>query len=227
MPTEIAPHAAAPPNPVAAASPLLAVLAAGSAPAYELLAAVHRLNELFLFAEAESHALAVELAGALVRSSAAATLLRLLVDGDALVELVVQLLGNACVHPDGPAWLERAGVLPVLVAALRTQDALLRAHGLRLLSALADAPALAQPLLRAGVAKLLRGLAASPDGARRALLVADGVLRHAARLSPAQMKQLRALLDGCDAALLAPDDTKALARARGVLRAFETRAEAG
>ena len=48
---------------------------------------------------------------------------------------------------------ERAGVLPVLVAALRTQDALLRAHGLRLLSALADAPALAQPLLRAGVAK--------------------------------------------------------------------------
>ena len=225
MPTEITPHAAAPPNPVAAASPLLALLAAGSAPAYELLAAVHRLNELF--AEADSHALAVELAGALIRSSAAATLLRLLVDGDALVELVVQLLGNACVHPDGPAWLERAGVLPVLVAALRTQDALLRAHGLRLLSALADAPALAQPLLRAGVAKLLRGLAASPDGARRALLVADGVLRHAARLSPAQMKQLRALLDGIDAALLAPDDAKALARARGVLRAFEARAEAG
>ena len=86
-------------------------------------------------------------------------------------------------------------MLPVLVAALRTQDALLRAHGLRLLSALADAPALAQPLLRAGVAKLLRGLAASPDGARPALVVADGVLRHAARLSPAQMKQLRALLD--------------------------------
>ena len=228
MPTEIAPHAAAPPNPVAAASPLLALLAAGSAPAYELLAAVHRLNELFV--EADSHVLAVELAGALVRAppSAAATLLRLLVDGDALVELVVQLLGNACVHPDGPAWLERAGVLPVLVAALRTQDALLRAHGLRLLSALADAPALAQPLLRAGVAKLLRGLAASPDGARPALLVADGVLRHAARLSPAQMKQLRALLDGFgDAALLAPDDAKALARARGVLRAFEARAEAG
>ena len=226
MPTEIASHPAAPPNPVAAASPLITLLAAGSAPAYELLAAVHRLNELF--AEAESHALAVELAGALVRSSAAATLLRLLVDGDALVELVVQLLGNACVHPDGPAWLERAGVLPVLVAALRTQDALLRAHGLRLLSALADAPALAQPLLRAGVAKLLRGLAASPDGARRALLVADGVLRHAARLSPAQMKQLRALLDGVgDPALLAPDDAKALARARGVLRAFEARAEAG
>ena len=97
MPTEIAPHAAAPPNPVAAASPLLALLAAGSAPSYELLAAVHRLNELF--AEAESHALAVELAGALVRAppSAAATLLRLLVDGDALVELVVQLLGNASV----------------------------------------------------------------------------------------------------------------------------------
>ena len=71
MPTEIAPHAAAPPNPVATASPLLAVLAAGSAPAYELLAAVHRLNELF--AEADSHALAVELAGALIRSSAAAT----------------------------------------------------------------------------------------------------------------------------------------------------------
>ena len=171
----------------------------------------------------------MELAGALVRAppSAAATLLRLLVDGDALVELVVQLLGNACVHPDGPAWLERAGVLPVLVAALRTQDALLRAHGLRLLCALADEPALAQPLLRAGVAKLLRGLAASPDGARRALVVADGVLRHAARLSPAQMKQLRALLDGIDAALLAPDDAKALARARGVLRAFEARAEAG
>ena len=41
------------------------------------------------------------------------------------------------------------------------------------------------------------------------------------------MNQLRALLDGTDAALLAPDDTKALARARGVLRAFETRAEAG
>ena len=227
MPTETAPHAAAPSDPIATASPLITLLAAGSAPAYELLAAVHRLNELF--AEADSHALAVELAGSLIRAppSAAATLLRLLVDGDALVELVVQLLGNACVHPDGPAWLERAGVLPVLVAALRTQDALLRAHGLRLLSALADAPALAQPLLRAGVAKLLRGLAASPDGARRALLVADGVLRHAARLSPAQMKQLRALLDGCDAALLAPDDAKALARARGVLRAFEARAEAG
>ena len=85
--------------------------------------------------------------------------------GDTLVELAVQLMQNLCLASEGALLLERAGALPVVVASLRVDAPLHRAHGLALLTALAERAELAAPLAKAGVVRLICFLARAADAA--------------------------------------------------------------
>ena len=71
------------------------------------------------------------------------------------VELAVQLMQNLSLHDAGALGIERAGALPVLVAALRADEALMRAQGLTLLVSLAERTEMVRPLIKAGVIKLI------------------------------------------------------------------------
>jgi hypothetical protein len=102
---------------------------AQAAPAVcDRLAAVHRLNEHFAACGSFEDAEALARALATGRPSLGAALVALMVDGDALVELVVQLMHSLSLHADGAAMLLRAGALPVLAATLRADEPLLRAQ---------------------------------------------------------------------------------------------------
>jgi len=163
------------------------------------ITAVHRLNERF--AACGSYSEAVELAAELLRSTnrLCDALVEMLVEGDVLIELSVQLLHSLSLHDDGAIAVVRAGAAPVLAAALRADDALMRAHGLALLATLAERPALAVPLVKAGVVKLLcfLGRAASADAASAAQLwpplleTTDSLLRDPRAVPERQRMQLR------------------------------------
>ena len=129
----------------------------------EMISACHRLNERF--AACSSHDEAVGLAASLCKEqpSLGKALVALVENGDSLVELAVQLMQSLCLDSGGAQMLERAGVMPVVVASLRADAPLFRAHGLALLSALAERPELAAPLVRAGVVRLLCFLTRADD----------------------------------------------------------------
>ena len=179
------------------------------------LAAVHRLNEHFV--ACSSYEDAMELAGSLAKKQPklGAALVSLMVDGDALVELVVQLMHNLCLHANGASMIAQAGAFPVLAMALRADEPLLRAHGLSLLVTLSERAELAQPLAKAGVLKLVTFLAkaALPQGESAAaasaalnakgtgaptwpplLEIADGLLRTPSVVPVVQRQQLRDVL---------------------------------
>lgn len=173
------------------------------------LAAVHRLNEHF--AACASYEAAETLARSLVAAlpGLGAVLVSLLVDGDQLVELVAQLMHSLCVHADGAAMLVKAGALPVLTAALRADEPLLRAQGLALLATLSEREELAKPLAKAGVLKLVNFLArgampaedAPPTNAANShpawpplLEIAEGLLRTPNAVPAIQRQQLRDVL---------------------------------
>jgi hypothetical protein len=198
-------------------------------PMHDRLAACHRLNEYF--AATRSLEEAVCLSSKLVsqRPTLGDALVALMVDGDVLVELAVQLMHNISLHPDGTKILVQAGALPILAASLRANEPLLRAHGLSLLAALAERAELAAPLARAGVVKLVSFLARSPGAdAHWPLLleICDGMLRVPRAVPEAQRKLLRGALDKAGAAYRAkelhldPPDARRLARLMLMLCAF-------
>ena len=191
----------------------------------ECVAAAHRLNELF--ASCQSREAAVKLASAICSLAVVVSLLNLLVEGAPPgAEIAVQLMSHLSVHPPACETLERAGVLPVLVAALRPDESLLRAEGLRLLAVLADVPSLAAPLVRAGTVKLLGVLAAStdPECWHWLLEICLGLLGSHQAVKPAQRRRLLELFEAAHACTqagelaLRPHDARALQRVLGVLR---------
>ena len=113
-----------------------------------------------------------------------------------------------------------------LIAALRPDEPLLRAEGLRLLAALAEMPSLAAPLVRAGTVKLLGVLAASTDAEcwHWLLEICLGLLRSHQAVKPAQRRRLLEVLEAaheCTRAgelVLRPPDARALQRVLGELR---------
>ena len=111
------------------------VAEASPPPVCDRLATCHRLNEHFAACGSyeESARLVCTLCKAQPRLGEA--LVGLLVDGDALVELAVQLMHNLCMEESGIKMVLGAGALPVLAATLRADEPLMRAHGLALLAA--------------------------------------------------------------------------------------------
>lgn len=193
--------------------------------ACERVAAAHRLNELF--ASCQSREAAAHLASAACSLAVVVALLDLLVEGAPPgAEIAVQLMSHLSVHPPACETIERAGVLPVLIAALRPDEPLLRAEGLRLLAALAEMPSLAAPLVRAGTVKLLGVLAASTDAEcwHWLLEICLGLLRSHQAVKPAQRRRLLEVLEAaheCTRAgelVLRPPDARALQRVLGELR---------
>ena len=191
----------------------------------ERVAAAHRLNELF--ASCQSLEAARHLASAACSLAMVVALLDLLVEGVSPgAEIAVQLMSFLSVHPLACQTIERAGVLPVLVAALRPDEPLLRAEGLRLLAALAEVPSLAAPLVRAGTIKLLGVLAASTDGEcwHWLLEICLGLLRSPEAVKPTQRRRLLEVLAAaheCTRAgelVLQLQDARALRRVLGELR---------
>ena len=168
-------------------------------PTCERVSAVHRLNELF--ACCETHEAAVTLAGAVGSLAVTVALLEMLVEGASPgAEIAVQLMWNLSLGPTGCQTLERAGVLPVLVAALRPDEPLLRAVGLRLLAALANTPSLAPSIVRAGAVKLLGVLAAStdPECWHWLLEICLGLLGAQQAIKPAQRRRLLEVLEAAN-----------------------------
>lgn len=143
---------------------LAAKLTAAGASEVDRLGATHRLNELF--AACATYEAAVALAAELcAQPHIGAILVELLSEGGNLVEVVVQLMSSLCLHDDGVKLIDRSGALPVLVAAMRAYEPLLRAHGLSLLALLAERADMARPLVRAGSVRLLTFLAMKSIGA--------------------------------------------------------------
>lgn len=169
-------------------------------PMCDRLAACHRLNEHFAACPSfeESMKLAALLCNTQPRLGEA--LVAVLVDGDVLVELAVQLMHNLCVHELGSQMLMSAGALPVLTAALRADEPLLRAHGLALLAALADRRECVSALVRAGAVRLICFLGRTLKGAAAGALwpfmleIAEGILRVPSAIPEAQHKMLRKTL---------------------------------
>jgi hypothetical protein len=169
-------------------------------PMCDRLAACHRLNEHFAACPSyeESMRLSALLCSAQPRLGEA--LVAILVDGDALVELAVQLMHNLCTHEAGSQMLSSAGALPVLTAALRADEPLLRAHGLALLAALADRRECVPALAKAGVVRLICFLGRTLKGAAAGALwpfmleIAEGMLRVPSAIPEAQHKMLRKTL---------------------------------
>lgn len=201
----------------ATADALASKLVSADKEMWDRIATVHRLNEHF--AAAGSFAAAEVLAGTLATKCPALgkALVDLLSNGDALVELVVQLMHSLCLHADGAALMVQAGALPVLAAMLRADEPLVRSHGLALLATLSERPSLATALTKAGVLKLVTFLAksglppkdsaeeedADAAKARAASLqatwpllleIADGLLRTPTAVVPFQRQKLRDVL---------------------------------
>ena len=173
----------------------MARLTAPDAAPCDAIAAAHRLNERFAACATYDDGMA--LAGALSTPAVCEALVGLLSEGEALVELAVQLMQNLCLHDDGALAIQRAGALPVLAAALRADEPLLRAQGLALFATLAERPSMAKPLVRAGVVKLLCFLGKSNGFVEHlpALLeIAEAILREPLAVPAAQRQQLRDVL---------------------------------
>ncbi len=213
-------------------SAICATLTAPGSAAVDRCTAAHRLNEVF--AACETHEMASRLAARLCTPAVCKALVALLVAGESLVELSLQLMSSLAVNPEGALALERAGLMPVLVAALRADEPLLRSQGLALLASLAELPELAQPLVRAGLAKLVCFLAkgASAAGAEEAASrwawladISNSMLATPLALPPAQRRQLLKALKpaaGSGGELrLEPSTARGLARAVGTLTALE------
>lgn len=209
------------------------VLTSASSPACERVAATHRLNELFTTA-CSDYSAAVTLAGGVSSLPVMVALLEMLVEGTSPgAEIAVQLMTMLSVDRTACTTLERAGVLPVLVAALRPSEPSLRAWGLRLLATLAEIPSLAQPIVRAGVVKLLGVLAAStdPEVWHWLLEICLGLMQGTQQpIKPAQRRRLLEVLEAAYECTrvgeleLRPRDAKALQRVLGLLRAMATAA---
>ena len=169
----------------------VAKLTSSQSTSSERIAAVHRLNERF--AACATYDDAVELAGQLCEPALFVSLMNLLADGECLVELVVQLMHSLSLHREGASALCRSGALPVVSAALRAEDPLLRTNGLILLATLAERQDLAGPLARAGVVKLLCFLGKSADVVHWPYLleIAEGILRQPLVVPERQRQQLR------------------------------------
>ena len=85
----------------------IAKLTAADSQLCDAIAAVHRLNERF--AACATYEEAMRLAGELSQPTTCGALVRLLSEGDVLVELAVQLLQSLCLHETGARAIERAG----------------------------------------------------------------------------------------------------------------------
>ena len=196
--------------------------------AADRLAAAHRLNEAFT--TCGSYEQAERLAAELCSEALCKALVDVLVEGDALVEVATLLMQSLAVHADGARALTSAGLLPVLVAALRADEPLFRAQGLSLLAALVERPELVQPSIKAGVGRLLSFLARGCEAADRwasIVEILNAVLASPLALPPPQRKQLlKAMGPAADRAssgelALEASTARGLARAVGTLRAHE------
>lgn len=144
-------------------------------------------------------------------------------------QVALLLMQSIATHVNGARCLERAGLFPVLVAAMRADEPLLREQGLSLLAALADVPELVPALVQAGLAKLVCFLARSCTAGRWAWLVdiLGGLLATPHALPAPHRRQLLNTLapaSECVAAgemRLKPHVAAGLRRAVGVLRALE------
>lgn len=198
------------------------------------VAAAHRLNERFAACATYEEAMSIAYYLLSASPKLCEALVEMLVDGDALGEIAVQLLHSLSLHDDGAQAVVRAGAAPVLTAALRAEDPLMRAHGLALLATLAERSTLASSLVKAGVMKLLSflGKMAVGDAASAAQLwptllgIADCLLRDPRTVPERQRAQFRDVLVGVARAHKAGSLPLALADARTLnklmidLRAF-------
>ena len=172
-----------------------------AAPPHERAVAVNQLCASL--AACESAAAASDLARSLCTAQTVDVLLSMLVDGEPLAEMSLVLLTGMCVHADGRALVVRCRVLPVLLAAMRAEDRLLREHGMRLLVILADDQTSCRAMLHAGVVGMLLCVGRSERAStwRHILAVVAGLLRVRAGMRAVQRQQLDQLLSGKLAAL--------------------------
>ena len=174
------------------ASVHVAKLKAPDSEACERIAAVHRLNERF--AACASYSDAMELAGKVCDQELCRTLVDLMTDCDALVELAIQLLQNLSLHGDGARAIASAGALPVIMSVLRADEPLLRSQGLTMLVAFAERPEMIRPLVKAGVIKLIcfLGRGMGPSAHWPLLLeLSECVLRDPLAVPERQQQMLR------------------------------------
>lgn len=206
---------------------LVARVSSGSEP-IDRIAAAHRLNELF--AACRTAAEASELASTVCQPAVCEALVQILTDGEQLSEVAATLLLHICLDEPQAREACSAGLLPVLIATLRADDALFREHGLALLSSMSEHSSIRPQLLSGGVCRLIGLLAPRADAACFHWLVgiADSLLRSPTQLRPAQSQQL---LDAFVAAetrtregglVLEAPEARLLSRVLGVLRVVST-----
>jgi hypothetical protein len=168
-------------------SELVAAVVDAQALTRDRIAAAHRLSGRLAACSTRSEAVRTVRK---VRSAALWGALReLMMQGDALGALVLQLVQWLTLDTDGCRDLNRSGTLAVLVGVLRVPDATLRGHGLPILAIAAELPELGPALARAGVIGLLHSLCGSRDADNWhwILAISDGLMRDPRSL-PAQSR---------------------------------------
>eukprot|EP00965_Chrysotila_dentata_P245809 6206789-Pleurochrysis_carterae.AAC.4 len=120
------------------------------------------------------------------------SLKQLVVEGDSMVVLVIQLLHCLCLNPKNAEKLASCGIFPVLTAALRAEDELLRAQGLAFLAVLAEQEGMELVLANAGICSLLASLSSSSssDIWYWIVVIVLALLPRTAQLRPPHRKQL-------------------------------------
>jgi hypothetical protein len=169
-------------------SELIAAVMDTQAATRDRIAAAHRLSGRL--AACCSRAEAVRMVRKVRSAALWDALCDLMMLGDALGALVLQLVQWLVLDADGCRDLNRSGTLAVLVGVLRAPDATLRGHGLPVLAIAAELPELVKPLARAGVIGLLHSLCGSRDADtwHWILAISDGLMRDPRSL-PAQCRQ--------------------------------------
>lgn len=169
-------------------SELVAAVVDAQAATRDRIAAAHRLSGRL--AACSSRAEAVRMVRKVRSAALWDALCDLMMHGDALGALVLQLVQWLVLDADGCRDLGRSGTLAVLVGVLRAPDATLRGHGLPVLAIAAELPELGPPLARAGVIGLLHSLCGSRDADtwHWILAISDGLMRDPRSL-PAQCRQ--------------------------------------
>ena len=198
------------------------------APARVRFGAVHRLTcEL---SHGPSRRVATQLARRVRSPALWEALRRLLLEGDPLSVMVVELMQWLALDDEGLRELDASGVLPLLIGALRASDEELRCHGMPLLVAAASLPEIAPSLERSKIVELLDVLGRSGGTLEWhwILTVTDSLLCDPFALSLEARRALGALLLGCPVPdALAASDSLLLQRALAELQVTTKERAAG
>jgi len=169
-------------------SELVAAIVDGKLGARDRVGAAHRLSGRL--AACSTRGEAVSMVRRLRSAALWDAICDLLMQGDALGALVVQLIQWLTLDAEGCRDLDRSGALAVLVGVLRAPDGTLRGHGLPVIATVAELHDLGPSLSRAGVLGLLHSLSGlrDPNTWHWILAISEGLLRDPRSL-PLQSRQ--------------------------------------